>query len=379
MKILFVSLASLQKPHIWSGTHYHMARALQKEADEFVAVDDMSLTNRAMNFLKQGYYKFLKGKRFDAYRDPAVIGAFSRRVEQAIQLHKPDVVVSHSSIPIALVQGETPIVFWTDACFSGMIDFYDTFSNLADETIKHGHQMEQAALDRCNLVIYSSEWAAQSAHKYYRIDKEKIKIAEFGANLSVVPAAKEVYDSIQAKSMEVCQLIWFGTNWVRKGGDVANETAQLLNNAGLKTELVVIGCDPPEEIRELPHIRTMGFVDMTSDAGASLIRDELAQAHFLILPTIADCTPHVIGEVNAFGVPCLINEVGGTASMVHEGTNGHLFPLGGGAGLYAETIQGYIRQPLDYLELAKKSRETFDQRLSWQVLAKKVCEFVSDC
>lgn len=378
MKVLFVSLASLQEPHKWSGTHYHMARALEKEVDEFVVVDDLAISNRAWNFLKQAYYKFLKGKRFDAYRDPTVIGAFSKMVEESIQLHKPDVVMSHSSIPIALVKGETPIVFWTDACFSGMLGFYDTFSNLADETIAHGHQMEQAALNRCSLVVYSSEWAAQSAREYYQIDNEKVKIAEFGANLSIVPEAEAVYDSIQKKSMEVCRLVWFGTNWERKGGDIASETARRLNDAGLETELIVIGYNPPGEIQELPFIRTIGFVDTSSAEGARFIGDQLSQTHFLILPTIADCTPHVIAEVNAFGVPCLINEVGGTASMVYEGQNGHLFPKGGGAELYAEMIHDYAIQKRDYQSLAKNSRKTFDQRLNWEVLAKKVCGFVSD-
>ena len=38
------------------------------------------------------------------------------------------------------------------------------------EGTRKGHRMEQEALSRCRLAIYSSEWAAQTAIDYYDVD-----------------------------------------------------------------------------------------------------------------------------------------------------------------------------------------------------------------
>ena len=65
-----------------------------------------------------------------------------------------------------------------------MLNFYPEFSNLCNETIRNGNGMEQAALSNCELAIYSSEWAAASAINNYQVDREKIKVVPYGANLS---------------------------------------------------------------------------------------------------------------------------------------------------------------------------------------------------
>ena len=55
-----------------------------------------------------------------------------------------------------------------------------------------------------------------------------------------------------------------------------------------------------------------------------------AESHFLVLPTQADCTPLVIAEANAFGVPCLVSVLGGLPTLVQDGQNGRLYPPGVG-------------------------------------------------
>lgn len=76
-----------------------------------------------------------------------------------------------------------PIVFWVDATFAGLRDFYPENNNLCQESIKNGNTM-QLALDRCNLAIYASHWAAQIAIDNYKINPNKVKkelaISAFG-------------------------------------------------------------------------------------------------------------------------------------------------------------------------------------------------------
>ena len=41
--------------------------------------------------------------------------------------------------------------------------------------------------------------------------------------------------------MDVCKLLFIGSDWYRKGGDIAVEIAGSLNAMGLKTELTMLG------------------------------------------------------------------------------------------------------------------------------------------
>lgn len=102
----------------------------------------------------------------------------------AISTANVDVVFSPGTIPIAHLKTNYPIVFWADATFAGMIDFYPSFSNLCSRSIRDGNRMEQAALSKCSLAIYSSEWAAKTALDNYDVNPQKVKVVPFGANIS---------------------------------------------------------------------------------------------------------------------------------------------------------------------------------------------------
>ena len=95
-----------------------------------------------------------------------------------------DVVFSPGTIPIAYLRTEKPIVFWKDSTFAGMIDFYSEFSNLCTEIIENKNKMEQLALSKCRLAIYSSKWVASTATQNYDVDPAKVKVVLFGANIS---------------------------------------------------------------------------------------------------------------------------------------------------------------------------------------------------
>ena len=60
--------------------------------------------------------------------------------------------------------------------FAGLIDRYAYFSGLTAAAVRAGHAMEQTALDRSRLVIFSSQWAADCALSHYRIDPAAQKL-----------------------------------------------------------------------------------------------------------------------------------------------------------------------------------------------------------
>ena len=261
---------------------------------------------------------------------------------------KPDIVFSAGTMPIAYLRTDKPIVFWADATFDGMINFYPEFTNLCDETIRNGHRMEQAALSNCRLAVYSSEWAAQTAIANYIVDSGKVKVVPYGANLPRFPTAEEVQQAIASRGSGDCKLLFVGVDWYRKGGDKALMVASRLNQMGLDAELHVVGCKPPSPLPAF--VKTYGYLSKSNREHNDLLSRLYKTSEFFILPSKAECAAVVVAEANSFGLPALTTNVGGMGTVVMEGKNGRAFdpPV-------------FVQECADYIIQTFSSKERYHQ------------------
>jgi hypothetical protein len=178
---------------------------------------------RALFFkIKKALYSKILSRKYLRDREPRVLRDYATQVKRCLASIHYDVVFSPGTIPIAYLQTDKPIVFWTDATFAGMIDFYPEFTNLCAETIRDGNRMEQLGLSKCRLAIYSSEWAANSAIQNYDVDPTKVKVVPFGANVNCNRNLEDINSIVKTKSFDICKLLFVGVDWYRKGGDVAS-------------------------------------------------------------------------------------------------------------------------------------------------------------
>jgi glycosyltransferase involved in cell wall biosynthesis len=257
-----------------------------------------------------------------------------------------------------------------------MINYYEAFSNLCAETIKYGHELEQEALDTCKLAIYSSDWAAQSAIEYYKASPDKIKVVPFGANVHSELTFEEIKGLIATRTSSVCKLLFLGVDWERKGGAVAFETARILNEAGLKTELHIVGIKNVPINNLPPFMKLHGFISKASKEGMKKFNDLIGKSHFLILPTKADCTPVVFSEACSFGLPILTTNTGGISTIVKENINGKAFEVTSPAQQYAEFVLQKFNNYNSYHDLALSSFEDYRNRLNWKVSGKRMVELM---
>ncbi|MEO1636910.1 MAG: glycosyltransferase family 4 protein, partial [Cyanobacteria bacterium J06631_9] len=238
-------------------------------------------------------------------------------------------------------------------------------SNLSNETIRAGHQMESKAIRNCQLAVYSSDWAAQSAITRYKADPKKVKVIPFGANIPFRRESDSVRKLILDRSRSVCKLLFIGMDWYRKGGDKAVDVALRLNESGIRTELITIGCMPNLD-RPLPSfVKQLGFISKDLASGRQKIEQLIGQSHFLILPSRADCTPIVVSEANSLGVPVLCTNVGGLPTIVHSDMNGKLFSLDEKTAKWCSYISDLLENYDNYQSLALSSLEEYLKRLNW--------------
>jgi glycosyltransferase involved in cell wall biosynthesis len=287
-----------------------------------------------------------------------------------------DVVFSPGTIPICYLECSKPIIFWTDATYAGMINFYPAWSNLCRESVRNGNKMEQAALTNCRLAIYTSDWAAKTAEANYSVDASKVKVVPFGANIESERNVDDIKIVIAKRPKAICKLLFLGVDWYRKGGDIAVEIARALNNQGLRTELTIVGCYPPKSTPDFVAVK--GFLSKNTKEGQSLLENLLAESHFLVLPSRADCVPVVIPEANSFGLPVVTSNVGGIPTVVRTGVNGAMFPLEN----FVQQACTFIRKSMEnrtiYNQLAASSFGQYAERLNWKVAGKRVKELLEE-
>lgn len=361
----------------WSGTGYYIAQALQSQSVELNYIGPLEdpLPQRVMRKLKRHYYE-LGSKNYEKDPDPQTLKNYARQIEQRLVNHQDQIVFSATVNPIAYLKNDLPMAFWADGTFAGIADFYPQYSNLHPEIVEHWHQMEKLALENCQLAIYSSDWAAKSAVESYQADPAKVKVVPFGANIKVGFNFAEIKDAIEARPSNSCKLLFMGVDWHRKGGDIAYAVAKRLNQIGLPTELTVVGCQPLINEPIPKFVKTLGFIKKSTPEGKERLNRLIIESHFLILPSLADCTPIVFPEANSLGVPCLSTKVGGIPSIIQDNQNGKLFELNSDVSEYCDYINYLFSDYSRYEQLAFASFAAYESRLNWQVAGRKVIELL---
>lgn len=371
MKVAYVTIKDAQnlgRYTEWSGTGYYIARSLKQHGVEVDYLGPLAniISSRIVRKSKQLFYQYFKSKLYLKDTDPNILKNLANQVSQKLTAKHYDVVLSATVNPIAYLKCELPIVFWADATFVNTAEFYPEYSNLCDETIKNGHKMERQALDKCKFAIYSSEWAAKAAMNYYGVDPSKVRVLNFGANLDGQNSLEKTEALIKVRPKDKCKLLFLGKDWFRKGGNVALKVAKALNTSGLSTELTIVGCEPIEANPIPEYVKPLGFISKFSPQGREKLTNLIASSHFLILPTIADCSPIVFSEACSLGVPCISTSIGGIPSIIKNGFNGQLFSIDSPIENYVEYISHLFDKYSNYQSLALSSFEEYRLRLNWE-------------
>lgn len=379
MKLAYVTAYDARDAKYWSGTGYYIGQSLQSQSLNLDYVGPLrdTLAAKVVRKYKRHYYE-LQRKRYLRDPEPFILKQQAQQVAQRLSRVEPDIVFSATTNPIAYLNCKQPVVFWADATFANVLNFYPHYNNLCEETIQNGHRMEKQAIENCHLAIYSSDWAARSAIEFYHADPGKVKVIPFGANIQASKTLNEIKDLIELRPYHTCKLLFLGVNWLRKGGNVAFEVAKQLNQSGLPTELTIVGCQPQIEGALPDFVKSLGFISKSTLEGKQKIDRLVAETHFLILPSLADCTPIVFCEANALGVPCLSTTVGGIPTIIKDHINGKLFNSSANVTEYCNYITNLFTDYSKYQQLALSAFEEYQVRLNWSTAAKTVKHLLMD-
>lgn len=375
-----VALITTQDPadHAsWSGTQYHVLQQLQKQFGTVTPLGPVKL-NPVENLITRAISRILPRLCKYSLIHSLVIGWFrARHFSRKLREQEYDFAFASACCPVvAFLKTDIPIVYLSDATFNVLIDYYQQFTNLSRLSLFEGHQGERRALANASLALFSSDWAAQSAVKDYGAAPERVKVCLFGANIGGDVPDLSASETRLPRIGKRCDLLFLARDWHRKGGPVALEAFRTLKAQGYDVTLTICGC-VPDKSEDIEGLTVIPYLNKGLEADHQRYIQLMLDSHFLVLPTVADCTPMVLAEANAFRMPVITSETGGIPSLVQEGVNGFLLPVDATGEGYARTIvREYFDKPEEYLNLAKTARDKYEKALNWDSWGERVSQLV---
>ncbi|HEX5154989.1 MAG TPA: glycosyltransferase family 4 protein [Parafilimonas sp.] len=367
MKIAYLALNDPLDKRSWSGTTYYIARALQKNGNDVDFLGPIKLPKwldkvlRAMAkttriifrkeyitkyslllswYSSRQFNKKLKGKTYDCICAPA------------------------ASAELGFLKTKFPVIYITDATFELVSNYdYSEFHKMFWFSKIEGNLLERNALKKSSAIMYPSLWAAESAVNDYHVSNEKVFIAPFGANIDLIPDRKIIFQKLENKQLT---LLFLAVDWERKGGNIAFDVLKFLQYThGVQAKLIVCGCEPPSHILH-PNMEVIPFLDKNKPEDYEKFAGIMSSAHFLLVPTRADCSLLVGCEANAYGVPAITTDTGGVSEIVKDGINGYCLPYSADGSTYAALIAELFINEDKYRDLISSSRQRFEEHLNWQ-------------
>ncbi|MBF5044339.1 glycosyltransferase family 4 protein [Aggregicoccus sp. 17bor-14] len=348
-----IALLSQLDPHdvrAWSGLAHFTWRALQEHVGEVTAFVQPP---------EHGAWLRRAGER----------ARYVLHTQQALRPERFDVTFVLASPSIAaLVPRRLPLVYANDITWQAFEDYYPrTLGPAWRRRVRRA--LERRAIRRTDLLLYSSQWAADSALRDYGVPSERVEVLPFGANLALTPPR---VDPERRCAARVLQLLFLGVSWERKGGPLALDAVVALNRRGVPAHLTVCGCEPPPGLALPACVSVVPFLDKGVPADVARLDALLREAHFLLLPTRAEAMGLVFCEASAYGLPSVSTRTGGVPSVVEEGVNGHLLPLDAPGEAYAQVLEAAWRDREGYARLSRQARVRFEERLSWSAWGRGV-------
>lgn len=376
LKIAFLNTLILQdKRTSWKITNEYIAQALQKHCGDISYIDPIQLRELLLGKIINKSTQLLLKKSFLYYHSFLIAKSYGKIMSQKLAGSNFDVIVAPScATEIAYLETDIPIVLIEDANVAVLHDYYAQYSNLLKRSFHELDTLESLALHKAQLALYPSEWAANATREHYAMNGQKVHTVPFGANIDHPPSPLVVQGR---KKSDRCKLFFLGTDWERKGGEIAFEALLKLEELGIQAELTICGCIPPDSFSH-ERMLVIPFLNRRDEGQRQQLESLFETSDFLFLPTRGETYGMVFCEASSFGLPSITTHTGGVSGAVRDGENGYMLPGSAQGADYAELIARIYRDDQRYGELVKSSRAAFESRLNWDVWGMTVTKLIHE-
>ena len=301
----------------------------------------------------------MMGKGVAWPKHPFLLRSCAQKVDEAARSLKPDVIFSPGSNAIAYSNFLKPTIFWSDAPFAAMVDYYPwpQFQNLTPKSRAYGMEADTRALRYSAAAIYRSSWGRDVAIREHHADPARVHVLALPGNLFRRWSLEEIEDLVPARLKSPWKIFFSGVDWIRKGGDHAVAILNELVALGQPCELHVAGVTPPPEAvaRARFPVRVLGRLNLNETENRVLLCNLLQESTFFVVPTTAEALGLVFCEALSAGVPAVGRATGGVPDAVMDGRTGFLIQSGEEPAVTAKRMFEAGRDSQVYKSLAMTS------------------------
>jgi glycosyltransferase involved in cell wall biosynthesis len=362
----------------WSGVPRNITDNLKRCGHKVTTIQSIDSSSLLSGRTKRSWYRETLGTNYVPVRDPAVARLLGKcATERLLEVDRPDAVIVWHPTDAAFLETDAPVILVHDVTWHQLIDFYPAYERkkLASETLNGGFEVDRRAFERCDHVLLSSSWAQNSVVRDYGVPEEKVSVQPFGSNAANIPDEIEIARWREKRCSGNCTLLFVGVDWPRKGGALALEITRYLRVCGLMANLQIVGCTPPGPMPDFAHCS--GLVTRSTSDGAAKLERLFLEADFLLLPSTADCSPVVISEAAAYGLPVAARSVGGIAELLGQSGWGMAAPVDSPASDYAKWIERAFVDRSSYLTMSRIARNQYDSKFNWTAFVRKLVGIIA--
>lgn len=373
IRIGFASTGDPATQRAWSGTPFHMRAALERQG---FAIEPIGPLKAPALKASLAYAKLRRLAGLSAHAPHharPVARQYGRDVAERIARTRPDVVFAPAGAAFAWnVPRGVPLVYASDTTFRLVDGYHPRYRNLSDGARRAVDRVERETIARADLLLYPSDWAAESAIRDYGAAPDRVHVVPWGANLELAPPPD---GARRPRAQGPVRLLFVGVDWREKGADIALEAHRILRARGIDSAITICGCTPPAPV-ETAGVTIVPFLDKTDEADRRRLARLYEEADLFILPTRADCYGIVFCEAAAYGLPSLAPATGGVPSALADGESGVLLPPEAGGAAYADAVARLLECPERLAALRLSSRAAYETRLNWDAWAGRTAALV---
>lgn len=364
MIVDFFSPTQAKDIRYFSGIPYHIYSTLSIKT-KVNDIEGYSKFSKIPGFIKKKSIGLFSSRLIDCNLNHSVMRQVGKSISGRINRNS-DAIISPVSTYLSYVKSSTLKVFWHDAPFGALVNYYDSHSNFSTKDIKIGNEIQEKAILNSDIAVFSSEWARDFAYKNYNLGNKKIHVIPYGANfkseLSKNELSAVVKNRIKSSKKE---LLFIGMDWERKNGPMVLKILRILINKGLDVHLNIIGCSPDIPKDLLRNVKAYGLLDKSKEEELSIFLNVLHRSHLLMGLSKAEAFGILFCEANSFGIPCIAANTGGIPTIIKDGVNGRKFNLLNDFDV-VEYIESVLSNNLLYTNLSLNSYLEYSNRLNWE-------------
>lgn len=368
MKIAFVTpYYNPQDIKRGSGTFYYMSHEMERQGCQLSYFGPLTFQTPFLTRTLRSFTKRVQKCRYITYLDPSLANELGKELKTQLLKLSVDLILTNDPGVVAGLDVELPVVYYSDVMLpasskANVLREMVAYRQVPLWALRRYQKTMRRCLERAALAIFPAQWQLEQA-KGYGVDPAKLHLVSFGANIpDPGPEVAEQRDFNKNSQPRKVKLLFVGTDWERKGGDIAVAVTNLLRDERVDASLDVVG----NNLQGMPpHIRSHGQLHKNNPEEWCLMDKLYRASDVFILPSRSEGSVISPREAAAYGLPTLAYRIEGMLNSVVDGQSGVLLEPGTGPEGFAQIILNWLNKPEAYQRLCLGARRFYESDANW--------------